>query len=53
MQGVTTTGHVKRLIESDLAKPTLAEISARIKAIEPLVLPGTTAEMIRHERDSR
>ena len=52
-RGVTITEYVKRLIENDLAKPDWEEIAARIGRLQPLELPETSAEMIRHERDSR
>ncbi len=50
-KGMTITEYVKRLIESDLDKPTWDEIAERMKQLEPLELTETSAEMIRHERD--
>lgn len=51
--GETITDYVKRLIEQDLKKPTWEQITRRLQRLEPLRLKETTAEMIRHERDSR
>ncbi len=51
-KGMTITDYVKRLIDHDLAKPDWSEIAARVRAMPPLELPETSAEMIRHERDS-
>ena len=52
-RGMTVTDYVKRLIESDLAKPDWHEIARRIQAMPPLELAESSAAMIRHERDSR
>jgi hypothetical protein len=51
--GVSMSEYLKRLIERDLTRPNWASLKARMAALEPLDLPETTAEMIRHERDSR
>lgn len=51
-KGMTITDYVKRLIDHDLARPDWAEVAERVRAMPPLELPETSAEMIRHERDS-
>ena len=45
--------YLKRLIDRDLERPSWDEVKARMRKLTPLDLPETTAEMIRHERDSR
>ena len=52
-QGLSMSDYLKRLIERDLKRPSWDEIEARMKKMKPLTLSRTTAEMVRHERDSR
>lgn len=52
-EGVSMSDYVKRLIKRELEKPSWDDIEARIRALAPVALPETTAEMIRRERDSR
>ena len=52
-QGLSISEYLKRLIDSDLKKPSWDEMVRRMKALEPMELPISSAELIRHERDSR
>jgi DNA-binding transcriptional regulator WhiA len=50
---MTLTDYVKKLIEADVTKPTLAELTERIRKLPPLTTTESSAEIIRRERDSR
>ena len=52
-EGLSMSDYLKRLIDRDLERPSWDEVKARMRKLTPLDLPETTAEMIRHERDSR
>lgn len=52
-QGLTITDYVKRLIERELAKPSIQELYERLKTRTPAHLSPSAAEMIRQDRDDR
>jgi plasmid stability protein len=52
-EGMTLTDYVARLIDRDLAKPSLAEMAARLRKRTPVVLDPPAWTIIRQDRDSR
>jgi plasmid stability protein len=50
---MTITDYVKRLIATDLAKPTLAEMVEELRNRPPVETSRSAAELIREDRDSR
>jgi plasmid stability protein len=52
-EGLSISEYVKRLIEREMKKPTWDEMVKRMRELEPVRLPVSTAELIREERDSR
>ncbi len=52
-EGLSISEYMKRLVERELKKPSWADYAARMRLLEPLDLPESSAEMIRRERDSR
>jgi antitoxin FitA len=50
---MTITDFLKRLIESELSKPTLAEMAERLKQLPPVSTTDEIIGIIRKERDSR
>lgn len=52
LEGVTLSDFALRALEREVTRPTVAEISARIRELEPMELPDG-ATMIREERDAR
>lgn len=52
-EGLSMSDYLKRLIDREMEKPSWDEMVRRMKALEPIDLPETTAAMVRRERDSR
>jgi len=52
-EGLSISEYMKRLVERELKKPSWAEYAVRMRRLEPLDLPESSAEMIRRGRDSR
>lgn len=52
-EGMTLTDYVARLIDRELAKPSLAEMAARLRKRAPVDFDKPAWEIIRQERDSR
>jgi antitoxin FitA len=50
---MTITDYVKKLIEIDAAKPTLAELAERLKKLPPVRTSQSSADIIREDRDTR
>ena len=51
---VSLSDYIRKLLEADIAKPSLAEMTERLKKLPPVNI--STEEIvaaIRHERDSR
>ncbi|MGB6230552.1 MAG: hypothetical protein WBF53_10545 [Litorimonas sp.] len=51
--GVTLSEFVKRLLETELAKPSWESVRARLEAMPPLHLSESPTDAVRAERDSR
>ena len=52
-EGMTLTDYVARLIDRDLAKPSLSEMAARLRKRTPVEFETPAWEIIRQERDTR
>ena len=52
-EGMSISEYLKRLIDRDLKRPSWAEYEARMKKLEPISLPVSSAEIIREIRDER
>jgi antitoxin FitA len=52
-KNMTMTDYVKQLIEREIQKPTLAEMTERLRKLPPVVTSESAAEIIRRDRDSR
>ncbi|MFZ5619261.1 MAG: FitA-like ribbon-helix-helix domain-containing protein [Pseudomonadota bacterium] len=52
-EGLSMSDYLKRLIDTDLERPSWDDMVRRMRALEPISLPETTAKMVRRERDSR
>jgi antitoxin FitA len=52
-EGLTITDWVENLIEREVARPSMKDIYARLRAREPMNLSPSAAEMIREDRDNR
>lgn len=52
-EGLSMSDYIKRLIERDLGRPSWDDMVRRMRALEPVALSESTADIIRHERDSR
>ena len=52
-KGLTITDYVKRLIESDLKRPSLAEMAERLRQLPPVNLDPSPEYLIRADRDNR
>ena len=50
---MTITDYVKRLIATDLAKPTLAEMAERLRKLPPAATSRSFVDYIRGDRESR
>jgi plasmid stability protein len=53
LEGVTLSDYALRALERELREPTLAEIAARIRTLEPVEAEPSAAAVVREERDSR
>lgn len=51
--GTTLSDYVKGVLERELAQPTLAELSARLRRLPPARLEPSPEELIRADRDRR
>ncbi len=52
-EGLTITDWVENLIEREVARPSMKEVYARLRARKPMNLSPSAAEMIREDRDNR
>jgi antitoxin FitA len=52
-QGMTITDYVKRLVESDLQRPTMADLVARAKKLAQINIGSSSVDIVREDRDSR
>lgn len=52
-KGLTITDYVKRLIERELAKPSMEELYERLKTRKSVHLSPNAAEVIRQDRDDQ
>jgi antitoxin FitA len=50
---MTLTDFVKKLIENELSRPSLAELTERLQKLPPVVTSESAADIIRRDRDSR
>jgi plasmid stability protein len=51
--GTTLSDYVKALLERELAQPTLAELSTKLRRLPPATLDPSPEDLIRQDRDSR
>ncbi len=51
--GVTLSGYVLRLVQADLARPSLEEVVERIASRQPLGASATSSDLVREDRDRR
>ena len=49
---MSLSDYIKKVLESDAARPTLAELTEQLKKLPPVVSPLTSAEIVREDRDS-
>jgi antitoxin FitA len=52
-KNMTMTDYVKQLLEREIQKPTLAEMTERLRKLPPVITSESAAEIIRRDRDSR
>ena len=52
-EGVTITDWVTKIIENELARPTMKEVYARLKTRTRVHLSPSAVEMVRDDRDNR
>lgn len=52
-EGLTLSDFALRALREAVARPTLAEINARIRLLEPVEDAPPAAELVRAERDQR
>lgn len=52
LEGITLSDLALRALEREVTRPTVAEISARVRALEPMDIPDGAA-LVREERDAR
>lgn len=52
-EGLSMSDYVKRLIDRDLARPSWDDMVKRMRALEPVALSVSAADVIRRERDAR
>jgi plasmid stability protein len=53
LEGVTLSDFALEALRAALSQPTVAEIGARIRLLEPVENPPPAAAMVRAERDAR
>lgn len=53
LAGMTLSDYALRALEREIREPTLAEISARIHALEPVEPSPSAAQVVREARDAR
>lgn len=53
LQGVTLSELALRALRSEVDAPTMAEIAARVRAMEGIELEPSAATLIREDRDNR
>jgi plasmid stability protein len=53
LEGLTLSGFALAALREAVSRPTLAEITARIRLLEPVEDPPAIADLVRAERDTR
>jgi hypothetical protein len=53
LEGLTLSEFALRALRREVGRPTMQEIAARIRAMEPVEPPVSAARLIREDRDSR
>lgn len=53
MEGLTLSDFALAVLREAVERPTIAEIGARIRLLEPVDNPPPMAELVRAERDAR
>lgn len=53
MEGVSLSDLALRALEREMARPTAAEIAARVRELESLPCAPPGAALVREERDTR
>jgi len=53
LEGVTLSELALRALRREVESPTMAEIAARVRSMEPVEARPTAAALIREERDRR
>jgi plasmid stability protein len=53
LEGLTLSDFALRALREAVARPTIAEIGARIRLLEPVEDAPPAAELVRAERDAR
>lgn len=53
LEGLTLSDLALRALEREIASPTVADLAARIRSLEPIDLPEPAADLVRSSRDSR
>jgi antitoxin FitA len=53
LEGITLSDFAKEALRRAVEQPTMAEIAARIRQLEPVDSRPSAAELVREERDSR
>lgn len=53
LEGLTLSDFALRALERELARPTVGELAARIRALEPVADAPAAARIIREEREGR
>lgn len=53
LEGITLSALALRALRNEVERPTVAELAARIRMLEPVDTPVPVAAMIREERERR
>ena len=53
LEGLTLSDFALRALEKEVARPTVAEITARVRLLETVGNAPPAAELVRAERDAR
>jgi plasmid stability protein len=53
LEGLTLSDYALRAVERELREPTLSEIAARIRTLDPVDVEPPAARVVREERDAR
>lgn len=51
LEGLTLSDFALRALRKEVERPTMAEVAARIRSLEPVDATPSAAELVRHERD--